>query len=236
MQIGRPGIVAHEHGTAPLEVAEERKTVSAPEPEVPAAEPVVAENEEPVQDTPVQEELVQEELVQETPAPELQDSEEAPAEEAPCCCEQAPVGIGKLAAWAVVAICAGVAVVAAHKLIQPRTITQVVEKEVIRELQIEPDGIPLALLPETADAALWETVANMSGTIGGNAVQFKRGLAESSGTTYKVCLDFCRNGEKVFVKVVGNGNWVAQVGADGKIVKAYPARANSKPLKDIFGK
>lgn len=169
--------------------------------------------------------------------PAVEEAETAEPTKLDCPCAAAPeeppatVGLGKLAASILVAVCTGIAIVATHKLISPR----IVEKEVVREA--EPDGLPLALLPETADASLWDTVAGMSGTIDGVPLQFRRGIAEANGKTYKVCLDFCRSKGTIYVRVAGNGKWwVAQVAADGKIVKAYPARANAKPLKDVFGK
>ena len=114
----------------------------------------------------------------------------------------------------------GVAVAVAHHLLPARA----------------PAGIPLDLLPETADASLWPVVSSLHGTIGGAELKFANGHAESNGTAYKVCLDFCRSGEDIYVKVSGNGLWVARLAPDGTVLKAYPARANGKPLKEVFGK
>lgn len=140
--------------------------------------------------------------------------------------------VGRLAASALLAVCTGVAVVAAHKLIRPRTVVQVVEKEI----QVEPDGIPLALLPETAEADVWEIVANMSGEINGTLVSFKRGSAQADGNDYRVCLDFCRSGNDIYAKVDGNGCWVVNVAPNGQIQKAYRAQKGGKPLRTLFAK
>lgn len=146
--------------------------------------------------------------------------------------QTASVSLNRLVAGILVAFCTVVAGVAACKLISPRTITQ----EVVKEVQIEPDGIPFALLPDTADATLWETVSNLHGKIGNAELQFKRGLAEANGTVYKVCLDFCQSKGDLYVKIAGNGFWVVRASSDGTIIKAYPAKSNGKPLKEIFKK
>jgi len=139
--------------------------------------------------------------------------------------------IGKLVLCVVCAICAGVAIVAAHKLIRPRVVMQ----EVIREVPVsETETVPIALLPDTADASLWPVIADMSGLIDGKPVFFKRGIAATSDGDYKVCLDFCRKDGAVFVRVQGNGAWVVKVSPEGKIEKAYRAPRGGKPLKELF--
>lgn len=129
-----------------------------------------------------------------------------------------------------IAAVAAVAAIAAARLIKPRTIV----REVVQEIQSEPDGIPLALLPDTADASAWAVVANMSGTIGGTPIAFRRGIARVNGIDYKVCLDFCRSGSNVYVRIAGPAAWIVQVNADGRILRAYPAPKHGRPLKDIF--
>lgn len=138
---------------------------------------------------------------------------------------------GKIVLCAVCAICAGVAIVAAHKLIKPRVVVQ----EIVREAPApETEAVPIALLPDTADAALWPIVADMSGLIDGTPVFFKRGIAVTKDGDYKVCLDFCRKGNAVFVRVQGNDTWVVRVSPEGKIEKAYRAPRGGKPLKELF--
>lgn len=210
---------------------------------VPEEEPVTEETHVAAEASVIEEEPVatEEPVVEETPVV----SEEPVAAEPPVvdetfatptcpCATEKPEGVrlSKLAASLVIAVCTGVAIVAAHKLIHPR----VVEKEVIKEVQVEPDGIPFALLPDYADPSLWDTVTCMSGTINGVELQFKRGVAEANGTTYKIGLDFCRSGNNIYVRVTGNGNWVAQVNADGKILRTFPVKSGNKPLKEIFAK
>ena len=89
-----------------------------------------------------------------------------------------PRRLGRFAFLAAIAVLAGVSMAAALRVIKPRTVIR--EIEVVRETQAEPDGIPLALLPDTADPDLWETVSNMSGTIGGVPLEFKRGIASAN--------------------------------------------------------
>lgn len=113
-------------------------------------------------------------------------------------------------------------------LMSPRVVTETV--------QLEPDGIPLALLPDTADPDVWDVVSVMNGVINGTPVQFVRGIAETENETFKVCLDFCRSGEDIYAKVCGKKDWVVKVAPDGTIQKAYPSRANAKPLKELFAK
>lgn len=129
------------------------------------------------------------------------------------------------------AACAGIAVVAAHKLIKPR----IVRQEVVHEISAESEDVPLALLPETADPELWPVVSEMSGMIDGKPVFFKHGIAMTKDVDFKVCLDFCRNGNDIYVRVRGNGFWVVKVTPEGKIEKAYRASRNGKSLKELFG-
>jgi len=103
-------------------------------------------------------------------------------------------------------------------------------------VETTPPDIPLALLPETADPELWETVAGMSGEIDGVPLQFERGLATGNGTAYRLQLDFCRSGSDIYAKVVGDRPYVVRLDALGKITKSYPAPKNNRPLKDIFGR
>ncbi|MGN0833866.1 MAG: hypothetical protein ACI4RD_09505 [Kiritimatiellia bacterium] len=140
--------------------------------------------------------------------------------------------VGRFACFAGIAALAAIAAVAAAKLIQPRTIV----REVVQEIQAEPEGIPLALLPDTADASVWNVVANMSGTIGGTPLAFRRGIARVNGIDYKVCLDFCRSGSNVYVRIAGPAAWIVQVNADGRILRAYPAPKNNRPLRDILAR
>jgi len=95
--------------------------------------------------------------------------------------------------------------------------------------------IPLALLPETADASLWDIVAGMSGEINGVHLQFERGIASGNGISYRLQLDFCRNGADIYAKVSGDRMYVVRLDGQGKITKAYPAPKNNRPLKSIFG-
>jgi len=99
-----------------------------------------------------------------------------------------------------------------------------------------PAGIPLALLPETADPALWEIVAGMSGEIDGVPLQFEHGLANGEGITYKVLLDFCSSGSDIYAKVAGEKTYVVRLDGQGRILKAYPAPKNNKPLKTLFSR
>jgi len=96
--------------------------------------------------------------------------------------------------------------------------------------------IPLALLPETADPELWDTVAAMSGEIDGVPLRFERGLATANGTTYRLQLDFCRSGSDIYAKVAGDKLYVVRLDARGTITKAYPAPKNNRPLRDIFSR
>lgn len=140
--------------------------------------------------------------------------------------------LGRFAFWAANAVLAGISLAAALRLIKPRTVIR--EVEIVRETQAEPDGIPLTLLPDTADPDLWETVSNMSGAIDGVCLEFKRGIATANGTVYRVLLDFCRNGKSIFAKVEGAKRHVVELDGQGHILKAYPAPKNDKPLKGIF--
>jgi len=165
---------------------------------------------------------------------------EAPADEAgfsassPACPSVAPAfDIRKAAALAGLVAAVGLVIVAACKLIPARTVVREVEKEV----QAEPDGVPLALLPDAADPRLWNTVSEMTGSIDGVEVAFRRGLARgSNGVTYRLQLDFCRTGNDIYAKVVGDKAYVVKLNPLGEIVKAYPAPRNNKPLKAIFGR
>ena len=109
-------------------------------------------------------------------------------------------------------------------------------KKVEKEVPLEPDGIPLALLPDTADPDLWETVADMTGEIDGTHLSFKRGIATANGTVYKAVLDFCRGGDRIYARVDGPKRYVVCLDGQGRIVKTYRAPGNNKPLKAIFGK
>jgi len=147
-----------------------------------------------------------------------------------CACN----GRNKIIIGSALALLFGVSAAAAFRLISPRIVVNTVTVE--KEVQVEPDGIPLALLPESAEQDLWETVANMSGEIDGTALSFKRGIASANGAVYKVVLDFCRGGESIYVRVNGPKRYVVCLNGQGKIVKAYPAPKNNRPLKEIFGK
>lgn len=140
--------------------------------------------------------------------------------------------IGRFACFAGIVALAAIAVITAVRLIKPRTIV----REVVQEIRTEPDGIPLALLPSTADADAWNIVANMSGTLGGTPLVFRRGIARVNGIDYKVCLDFCRNGGDVYVRIAGPSSWILRVRPDGKIIRAYPAPKNNRPLKALFAR
>jgi len=142
------------------------------------------------------------------------------------------LSIGRFAATALVAVLTGVAIVAAHKLIAPR----IEIREVVKEVRVEPDGIPVELLPDTADPGLWETVASLSGEINGEPLQFKRGIALADGICYRVQFDFCSSGSDIYVKVVADKTYIVRADTQGKIIKAYPAPRNGKPLKELFGR
>ena len=132
--------------------------------------------------------------------------------------------IGWFAALLAASVCTALTVVIACKAISPRVITETVP--------VEPDGIPFALLPQSADASLWDIVSTMHGTINGEELTFNHGRTEDG--TYKLALDFCRSGNDIYAKVIGNGLWVVKLAPDGTILKAYPTRPTAKPLKDIF--
>ncbi len=97
-------------------------------------------------------------------------------------------------------------------------------------------GIPPELVLAVDDVSAWKTVSGMHGEIGGAQLAFSSGIAETNGVRYKVAMDFCRDGESTYVRVRGNGDWVAKVDSSGTILKAYRAPKNGKPLKDIFGR
>ena len=95
--------------------------------------------------------------------------------------------------------------------------------------------LPADLVLSAEDLPAWQTAATMHGTLDGNDLRFSAGKAEANGTAYTVALDFCVNGDTTYVKVNGNGAWIACVNKTGEITKSYPAPKNGKPLKDIFG-
>jgi len=97
-------------------------------------------------------------------------------------------------------------------------------------------GIPPELVLSGEDVSAWKTVSGMHGEIGGTSLAFTSGIAEANGVRYKVAMDFCRDGDSTYVRVRGNGEWVAKVDSSGTILKAYRAPKNGKPLKDIFGR
>jgi len=97
-------------------------------------------------------------------------------------------------------------------------------------------GIPPELVLSEDDVLAWKTVSGMHGDIGGTPLEFTSGIAETNGVRYKVAMDFCRDGDSTYVRVRGNGEWVAKVDSSGTILKAYRAPKNGKPLKDIFGR
>lgn len=105
-----------------------------------------------------------------------------------------------------------------------------------KEPAIVQTGIPPELVLPEEDVAAWKTVSGMHGEIGGTTLAFSSGMAEANGVRYKVAMDFCRDGTATYVRVRGNGDWVAKVAPSGAILKAYRAPKNGKPLKDIFGR
>lgn len=151
---------------------------------------------------------------------------------------ECPAPAGKLIPWykLVAAFCVGLLIPAVFILCKPQTSSSELADLRQRLAAVESASVPLALLPETADADLWPTVANLHGTINGAELRFNRGIATVNGTDYRICLDFCKSGDDIYVKVEGNGLWVVRAAADGTILKAYPGKAGGKPLKDLFRK
>jgi len=99
-----------------------------------------------------------------------------------------------------------------------------------------PPEIPFALLPDTADPSLWDTVAGMSGEIDGIPLRFERGIATGNGITFKLQFDFCRSGSDIYAKVAGDKTYVVRLDGQGRITRSYPAPRNNRPLKALFGK
>jgi len=136
----------------------------------------------------------------------------------------------KIVLTAVLTLVLSVAGTTVYMRSHPRTIV----RETVREVAVEPDGLPLDLLPASADASLWPVVANMSGTIDGARLTFRRGLARNDGVVYKVCLDFCCSGTNIYARVTGRSTWVVMLDLEGNIVRTYRSPKSNKPLKDIF--
>lgn len=163
------------------------------------------------------------------PAASRQSADEAAQDGGPC----PPIrrrDLGRFACFVGVAALAVIAVAAAVRLLYPCGSAPAA----VQGARPEPDGVPLALLPDTADASAWDVVANMSGTIGGTPIAFRRGIARVNGIDYKLCLDFCRSGSDIYARIAGPAAWIVQVNADGRILRAYPAPKHGRPLKDIF--
>ena len=183
-----------------------------------------------------------EEPPQDTSREEPQDREEnAPATAGEADGERPPEGRRhacscrvKIFAGLAMAAVFGVSAAVTFRLVCPRIVVRTVTVE--KEVPLEPDGIPLALLPDTADPDLWETVADMTGEIDGTHLSFKRGIATANGTVYKAVLDFCRGGDRIYARVDGPKRYVVCLDGQGRIVKTYRAPGNNKPLKAIFGK
>lgn len=158
-------------------------------------------------------------------------SESAPSVPTPATARKVP---NRLVAALLIAAAFGIGLAGGLRLISPRIETQ----EVVREIEVpgEPDGVPLALLPDTADAALWDIVSEMSGTIDGENVRFHRGLAETEDGDYRLCLDFCRSGRDLYARISGRRELVVRLTEEGRIIRTYGAPANKRPLKDLFAR